>query len=100
MMSKKSLMSYGIWAGISFGLWSLAWIVAESIPVFNDLLGLISAIFASWFTYGLSGIFWLHMNKRHYSDSKTRIFLTAVNSCIACCELFIVSDVSLSIGKK
>ena len=26
----------------------------HSIPFFNDLLGVISALFASWFTYGIS----------------------------------------------
>lgn len=40
-------------------------IIAESIPVFNNLLGLIGALFASWFSYGLPGIFWLWM---HYGN--------------------------------
>ncbi|CAF9914605.1 hypothetical protein IMSHALPRED_001958 [Imshaugia aleurites] len=61
-MSKKSWSSFGIWAIIVLILWVLAWIIAEAIPLFNDLLSLISALFASWFTYGLSGVFWLYLN--------------------------------------
>ena len=30
-------------------------LIVRSIPVFNDLLSLASALFAAWFTYGLSG---------------------------------------------
>ena len=61
-MSKRSRSSLAVWALIACILWVLAWIIAEAIPVFNDLLGLVSALFASWFTYGLGGVFWLWMN--------------------------------------
>ena len=54
-MSKRTWLSVGSWIGIISILWILGWIIAESIPVFNDLLSLISSLFASWFTYGLSG---------------------------------------------
>lgn len=47
--------------------------------MFNDLLGLISALFASWFTYGLSGVFWLYMNHGQYFSNKKKMALTAVN---------------------
>ncbi|KAF2084045.1 amino acid transporter [Saccharata proteae CBS 121410] len=61
-MGSKTLLGFGSWAGITLVLWTIAWVIAESIPNFNDLLALISSIFASWFTYGLSGIFWLFLN--------------------------------------
>lgn len=49
-MSQKTWLAVGSWVGITLILWIVAWIIAESIPVFNDLLGLISSLFASWFT--------------------------------------------------
>ncbi|KZT09556.1 uncharacterized protein LAESUDRAFT_646364 [Laetiporus sulphureus 93-53] len=52
------------WIGICFSVWAVAFIIAEVIPFFNDLLGVISAIFASWFTYGISGIFWFWLTPR------------------------------------
>ncbi|KZT70098.1 amino acid transporter [Daedalea quercina L-15889] len=52
------------WIGICLTIWVIAFVIAEVIPFFNDLLGVISALFASWFTYGISGIFWFHMTPR------------------------------------
>ena len=47
-------------------LWVVAWLIAEGVPVFNDLLGLAGALFASWFTFGLSGMFWFNLNRRRW----------------------------------
>jgi Na+-driven multidrug efflux pump len=48
-MSKRTWLSLGSWILITLILWVVAWIIAESIPVFNDLLALISSLFASWY---------------------------------------------------
>jgi hypothetical protein len=64
LMHQKTWKSYGIWVGICTASWIGAWLIAEAVPVFNDLLGLTSALFASWFTFGLSGMFWMKMNLR------------------------------------
>ena len=55
-LTERKLLSRGtiVWILLTITGWVLAWIIAESIPVFNDLLSLITALFASWFTYGLS----------------------------------------------
>lgn len=90
-MSKNTWSSFGLWAIIVIILWIIAWIIAEAIPVFNDLLGLISALFASWFTYGLSGVFWLYLNKGRYTENRRKIFLTVVNVIIFCIGAVIVS---------
>lgn len=89
-MSKRTWGSFGLWVIIVFILWTIAWIIAEAIPVFNDLLGLISALFASWFTYGLSGVFWLFMNKGRYFENPRKIFLTILNAIIFCIGAVIV----------
>ncbi|OKL56562.1 hypothetical protein UA08_08079 [Talaromyces atroroseus] len=81
-MHKRSMFSVGIWVGIAFALWTIAWIVAEAIPVFNNLLSLITALFASWFTYGLSGIFWLFLNRGRWFESPHRIAIAILNLVI------------------
>jgi hypothetical protein len=43
-MHRRNFLSIGSWVAICLGVWVIAWIVAESIPVFNDLLSLIVSI--------------------------------------------------------
>ena len=90
-MSKRTWTSFGLWAIIVLTLWVIAWIIAEAIPVFNDLLSLISALFASWFTYGLSGIFWLYLNWGRYRESPRKMALTGLNFMTFCIGAAIVS---------
>ena len=90
-MSKRTWSSFGLWALIVLVLWIIAWIIAEAIPVFNNLLGLMSALFASWFTYGLSGVFCLYLNRGRYRESGMKMFLTVLNILIFCMGAVIVS---------
>lgn len=92
-MSKKSWGSFGMWAIIVVVLWTLAWIIAESIPNFNNLLGLISALFASWFTYGFSGLFWLYLNYGKYRSTKKKMALTVANFLI-----FLIGALTVSLS--
>lgn len=47
----------------------VALLISCSIPNFNDLLGFVSALLASWFSFGVCGMFWLFMNKGKYTSS-------------------------------
>ncbi|QQK46435.1 Glycerol-3-phosphate dehydrogenase, mitochondrial [Penicillium digitatum] len=62
-MHSQSFMARLAWAAISAALWISSWIITEGIPVFNDVLGLASSLFASWFSFGLPGLFWLYLNR-------------------------------------
>lgn len=37
-----------------------AFVLAVGVPIFSDLVSLAASLFASWYTYGIAGIFWLH----------------------------------------
>lgn len=78
-MSQRTFLAVGSWLAITLTLWTIAWIIAESIPNFNDLLALISSLFASWFTYGISGVFWLFLNFGQYTKNWRKICLTVAN---------------------
>ncbi|KAJ5871268.1 uncharacterized protein N7529_003621 [Penicillium soppii] len=78
-MHSRSFLSVGSWVAICLGVWVVAWVVAESIPVFNDLLSLISALFGSWFSFGLPAIFWFYMNKGRYFQNWKKTVLTITN---------------------
>lgn len=43
-MHKRNLLSTGSWVLIAFILWTIAWVIAEAIPVFNNLLSLMVSI--------------------------------------------------------
>ncbi|EEY19358.1 aromatic and neutral aliphatic amino acid permease [Verticillium alfalfae VaMs.102] len=62
---RRTRLSTIWWLLITLSVWGLGMVIAESIPIFNNLLGLVSAAFASWFSFGLPGIFWLWM---HYGN--------------------------------
>lgn len=40
-MQKRTILSVGTWVALVTILWIIGWIIAESIPVFNNLLSLI-----------------------------------------------------------
>lgn len=92
-LSARTWYSYGVWGAIALILWGLAWVIAESIPVFNDLLALISALFASWFTYGMSGALWIFLNWGNLFSSWRKTFLLVVNTLI-----FIMAGAMCGIG--
>lgn len=95
-MHKRDWLAISSWVGIGLFLWVLAWIIAEAIPVFSNLLSLITALFASWFTFGLSGMFWLYMNKGLWFSSPRKIALSLLNvfnivvgACLVCFPLLV-----------
>lgn len=49
-MHQRSFLATGTWVAIGLTTWTVAWVIAESIPVFNELLSLISSLFGSWFS--------------------------------------------------
>ncbi|RAL62795.1 hypothetical protein DID88_004637 [Monilinia fructigena] len=89
-LNSRGWVATGSWVALAIGSWTIAWIIAESIPVFSDLLGFISALFASWFSYGLPGICWFYINWGTCTRSAKKIGLTLMNvilvllGCIIC----------------
>ncbi len=37
-----------------------AFVLAVGVPIFNQLIGIAASLFASWYTYGIAGFFWLY----------------------------------------
>lgn len=37
-----------------------AFVLAIAVPIFSYLIGIAASLFASWYTYGVAGAFWLH----------------------------------------
>lgn len=91
IMHQKTARAYSYWALLCFALWFASWIIAEAVPVFNNLLGLTSALFASWFTFGMSGFFWMKMNWNKMFATKKNIALFFVNCFLVMTAALLVS---------
>lgn len=55
-----TLRGWIIWIALCFVSVAIAFVFAISVPIFAYLTGIAAALFASWFTYGLAGWFWLY----------------------------------------
>lgn len=60
LVSKKT--DWGIWIFSVSLFWIVVWILANAIPVFNSLLNISSSLLLSWFTWGVTVLFWFHLN--------------------------------------
>ncbi len=92
VVTQKSREAYLSWIVIVVICWVLAWVLAEAIPIFNELLGLVSALFLSWFTYGLSPLLWLHLNRGKWFRNGWTITLAVLNTCMFVIALGSVSN--------
>jgi amino acid permease len=59
-VSKK--LDWSIWLFSVSLFWIVVWILANAIPVFNSLLNISSSLLLSWFTWGITVLFWFHLN--------------------------------------
>ncbi|GAB7361192.1 hypothetical protein MBLNU230_g1223t2 [Neophaeotheca triangularis] len=65
-MGNHTVVGWASWAGILAVTWVLAFIIAEVIPFFSDLLSLTSSLFDSFFGFIFWGVAYLRMRKADY----------------------------------
>ena len=53
-------LGWGAWAALCLLATAAAFALASAVPIFAYLTGVAAAVFASWYTYGVAGFFWLH----------------------------------------
>lgn len=64
--SSHTITGWAAWAGILAVLWVAAWIIAEVIPFFSDLLSIMSSLFDSFFGFIFWGVAYLRMRYADY----------------------------------
>ncbi|KAF2846242.1 hypothetical protein T440DRAFT_247265 [Plenodomus tracheiphilus IPT5] len=71
--------------------WLVVWILANAIPVFNSLLNISSSLLLSWFTWGVTVLFWFHLNWHgRWRSSKKKLATAAFNVFIMVLVLFMM----------
>lgn len=61
--NEHTIAGWVTWIGLNFGLWVLAFIFAEVIPFFSDLLSLMSSLFDCWFGFVFWGVAYFKLRK-------------------------------------
>ena len=59
-LHSNTTLGWGVWMALVIVATVIAFVLAVAVPIFSYLIGVIASIFASWYTYGLAGIFWLY----------------------------------------
>ncbi|OAL54567.1 hypothetical protein IQ07DRAFT_640076 [Pyrenochaeta sp. DS3sAY3a] len=65
-MGEHTVVGWSVWAAILAVTWLLAFIIAEVIPFFSDLLSLMSSLFDSFFGFIFWGVAYMRMRKVDY----------------------------------
>ncbi|EIW64827.1 uncharacterized protein TRAVEDRAFT_42240 [Trametes versicolor FP-101664 SS1] len=55
-----TILGWAIWVLLCFAAVAIAFIFATAVPIFSDMTGITASLFASWYTYGIAGFFWLY----------------------------------------
>lgn len=97
-LHQRSVQSYGTWLGLCVVLWTVGFLIAVSIPVFDPLLGLIGALFCTWYALGMPAIFWLGMNWKRVVKFKMQDFRDRKWTTLLQCGLFAVNVLILAMS--
>jgi hypothetical protein len=90
----NSVKGWAVWMALIAFLTLIAFVIAEAIPFFNALLGLISALFISGFTFYFPALFWFQLVKEGKWNASTKnIVLSVVNALV-----FVIGMVVLVAG--
>lgn len=75
--------SKAIWISTTIVFWTFAWLVAQVIPFFTQLLDLLSAVFGSYFGFGIWSWAYFHLiGTKRFSCSRN-VFCSVLNIMIA-----------------
>lgn len=61
-----TVLGWAAWTGILTGLWAMAFVIAEVIPFFSDLLSIMSSLFDSFFGFIFWGVAYIRMRYEDY----------------------------------
>lgn len=76
-------MGWVVWAGFILIATIVAWVIAEAVPFFNALLGIISSLFISGFTFYFPAMFWFYLLKDgRWNEGWKNISLSVINAAI------------------
>ncbi|QRG40331.1 hypothetical protein FDK38_004797 [Candidozyma auris] len=61
-----TVLGWSVWIGLNAFIWVIAFVIAEVIPFFSDLLSLMSSLFDCWFGFVFWGVAFFRLRKHQY----------------------------------
>ena len=55
-----TVLGWSTWVLLCFTSVAVAFVLASAVPIFSYLTSITASLFASWYTYGVAGFFWLY----------------------------------------
>jgi len=90
-IKNSTKLGWTVWVAIVSSIWILAFVIANVVPFFNQLNGIISALFVSLFTYAVAPIYYMHLNPRAtWFASKRQSAITVLNFFVILMSLLIL----------
>jgi amino acid permease len=98
-----SFLGWGVWIVLIVIMNGAAFVLAVGVPIFNYLIGIAASLFASWYTYGIAGFFWLHdayyLRNNRFKGMKARIAAYRTSTTMAVlCVLTIVAGAFICVA--
>lgn len=86
-------MGWITWLGLITIITIIAWVIAEAIPFFSDLLSIASCLFVSGFTFYFPAAFWFKLLKEGHWYERKNIVKAITNGII-----FVIGIIILGVG--
>ncbi|KAJ8117655.1 hypothetical protein OPT61_g1200 [Boeremia exigua] len=61
-LTDNTPLTWGVWLGLGTLFWVVAFVLANAIPAFGSILSISSALFVTWFTFGMANAQWIFLN--------------------------------------
>lgn len=58
-MQHHTALGWAVWTALVVLVNTAAFVLAVGVPIFAYLVSIAASLFASWYTYGIAGLFWL-----------------------------------------
>ncbi|KAL8982303.1 MAG: hypothetical protein Q9205_003144 [Flavoplaca limonia] len=81
-LHEHTVIGWGVWVFLIVLMNAAAFVLAIGVPIFNYLIGIAASLFASWYTYGIAGAFWLYdswVDKGRFEAWKRMWFMCGVS---------------------
>lgn len=84
---------WATWLGLVFTVTLLAWVIAEAIPIFSDILSISSSLFVSGLSYYIPPVLWFVLLKKGHWYEKHNLKAAICNLVV-----FVIGIVILGCG--